>query len=155
MSLLFDISPTDEPQKKRSGKKKQAEEAAAAPEPAVVVPKRISDEPPKPLGAADGFVCINEACGGTCHDIWKKSRGLWLIECFECGTGQWVEAQEEAQETEEDSFRFPEGVRDTFVGLTIDEVDALGRRDYIVWAAENCRIGDVRDAAKNWLAARG
>ena len=157
MSLLFDISPTEEPQKKKAkGRRKEA--PAVAEETAFTHrPKASNAAIPKALGTIDHtYRCGDETCQAECHDIWEKARGRWYIECCFCGTGQWVDAIEQEEEpeiVEDDVFRLPEGVRDTFVGMTLDEVAAAGRVDYIKWAAEKCGIDAVREASKTWLAS--
>jgi hypothetical protein len=158
MSLLFDISPTDDPRRAK-GKSRRFVTKAVVDEPVFTHrPRASSTQVPKALGTIDHtYKCLDERCQAECHDIWSEDRGRWYIECCFCGTGQWVDAVKQEDEpvvVEEDVFRLPQGVRDTFVGMTLDEVAEAGRIDYIRWAADKCGLEAVREAAKSWLASK-
>lgn len=90
--------------------------------------------------------CIDATCASTCHDIVDVRRGKAKIECFVCGTGQWVDAPSSAA-SDKGEFRLPPGGR--FAGLTISEAAAEpAGLEYIRWRADkkNCT------ACKTWLA---
>ena len=39
------------------------------------------------IAKADGiFACENGDCGCTVHDVIDEYKGIWLVECFVCGT---------------------------------------------------------------------
>lgn len=143
MNLLFDISPEDVPdsKKKRSGRKAAAEDKPA--EKTFVID--VSNRSSAIHGKCDGeYVCPDERCGSTTHDITHIDRGAWRIECVFCGTGQWVEAQETAGE-----FRFPDG---RFEGLTVAEAAAQKNGlQYVRFVAEKDPSQGVRDACQTWL----
>lgn len=158
MSLLFDISPSEEsprkPSRRRAEPEKPEEKPAFAPTRAprfVVVPKA--------LGRIDHtYQCIDASCQAACSDILIEEGGYWFIECCFCGTKQWVpmvveDAEEETPLGQEESvFRLPMGIRDEFVGMTMEEVSAAGGDWYIKWAAEKCRNSAVRAACQTYLA---
>jgi hypothetical protein len=154
MSLLFDISPTDEPQPRKSKKpapKRQADAEAAK---ASFVPafRRLADF----LGKIDGEVeCLDQSCQGKCHDVTDKSRDQWRIECCCCGTGQWVDAREEPESEDEvgttqGCFTFPTG---RFIGLRLEEAATHPRwAEYCKYAAKNHADQAVRETCQKWLA---
>jgi hypothetical protein len=86
----------------------------------------------------DKHPCLDRTCTSTCHDIVDTRRGKAKIECFVCGTGQWVALPESAAPGDS-AFRMPPGAR--FSGLTLDDVAAEPTGlDYIRWRAKakNC-----------------
>lgn len=86
----------------------------------------------------DKHPCLDRTCTSTCHDIVDTRRGKAKIECFVCGTGQWVDAPAPVASGAGD-FRMPVGGR--FAGLTLPDVAAEPTGlDYIRWRAKtkNC-----------------
>lgn len=155
MSMLFDISPTEESPRRPSRKKAEPEKPEKIASFAPARDHRFVPAP-KPLGRIDHtYRCIDASCQAECSDILVEDRGQWFIECCFCGTKQWVPviaaAAEEEREPEGSVFRLPHGVRDAFVGMTLDEVSSAGGDWYIKWAAEKCRNAEVRDACKTYL----
>jgi hypothetical protein len=154
MSLLFDISPTDEPQKKKSKKATAKNVVATEEDKATFVPavrRSVSF-----LGRLDGdVVCLDQNCQGACHDVTDKCRDQWRIECCYCGTGQWIDAREEPepeQETtgEHKAFAFSSG---RFQGMGIAEAAGQPRwREYCEYAAKNHKDSAAREACQTWLA---
>lgn len=143
MNYLFDTSPTEIEEgrrQKRSGAKGEKPPIEER-RPAIDLSSRGSAIYGR---ADDGFVCPDERCLGTAHDITHIQGGQWRIECAFCGTGQWVKAQKLAE-----VFRFPGGL---FEGLTIDET-ALQKNglEYIRFVAARDPSEDVRKACAAWL----
>jgi len=142
---LFDVSPTqDEPATKRGRRREAATAIEQGPE------KRVDLSPlvAAVYGRADEFVCLDQRCQGTAHDITHISGGRWRIECAFCGMGQWVKAGKT-----EGAFRFPEGL---FEGLTIDEASQQKNGlDYIKFVSKKDPSEAVRAACQSWLDSFG
>lgn len=153
MSLLFDISPQSDPQKKkakRAAETTQQEEAYVAPARPAITPKIIGR-------VDDGVACLDQNCQAECHDITDEDRGWWRLECCFCGTGQWIPAQRMTEEPKEPAsdgvFRFPEDTR--YPGLTPAEAAAKcpRHREWFAYAAKGHPDEAVRNACETWLAA--
>lgn len=148
MSLLFDISPTDEPQPRKARKTARGERAVAA----VLVPVSPAlQRPDQFLGRLDDDVaCLDQNCQGQCHDVTHKFADSWRIECCYCGTGQWIDAREEPEEGATECFTFPDG---RFLGLRIEEAAVHPRwPEYCKYAAQNHAELAVRETCQKWLA---
>lgn len=153
MSLLFDISPTDEPQK-RKPKQRRQEVAAGEAAPAPSVPPRFGVVWAGFVGRLDGEVeCVDENCRGTAHDVTYRGRDEWVLACCFCGTGQRVAAPAEEPEPEAtggEGFKFSDG---RFAGLTVLEASSSPRwREYCVFAAAHHKNPDAMKACQTWLA---
>jgi hypothetical protein len=152
MILLFDISPTDDPQPKKAKKAAVAKPVEAAK--AVVVIARPIHRDTGLLGRLDDEVaCLNQECQGYCHDVTHKHPDQWRIECCYCGTGQWVEPLDEPDvDTPEatECFTFPDG---RFGGMSLDEATSQQRwPEYCKYAAKNHSDPAVRETCRKWLA---
>jgi hypothetical protein len=143
MSLLFDISPEDVPNKRKQ-KKRRTEEAPQ--------PQKPEFSPPKPaaivtLGKLDGIhACENPSCRGSAHDILYESDGEWMIQCCFCLWMQWVPVIEGHLKEE---FRLSEGI---FAGMALREIAARDRgMDYIKLQARKHKSQRVREECSSWL----
>jgi hypothetical protein len=151
MSLLFDISPSDDHKKSRKPRPAAAEAAAPEQEPSVQSPPALLSI----IGLVDKDVaCLDESCASECHDIIDSDRGWWRLECRLCGTGQWIPAidgrlEERKSAPRTGAFTFPDG---RHAGKTVEEV-AARRMDYVVWAAKHDRDEETRKACEFWLAS--
>ncbi len=163
MSLLFDISPTDEPQKKTSRKPRKTRVSQESVDNSAVDLRLGSAVF---LGRLDGDVeCVSKSCRGTAHDVTNNGKNGWRVECCFCGTGQWIEAPAcDADESATESlcagdgdgdgvFRFPDG---RFAGMTIEDASKHPRwREYCAFAAAHHENRSVSDTCKTWLAESG
>lgn len=149
MSLLFAILPGEDGKRRRQ--KRRIEATPACAEPAMQIPavhRAI-------IGRVDGDVsCADSMCGGGgVHDIIDSDRGMWLLECWSCGTGQWIEAIDgrlDRRQTAKasDPFEWPQdGSR--FSGKPFSSLP----RQFIAWAAENDGNEDTRKACQTWIAS--
>jgi hypothetical protein len=133
--MLFDVSP-EEPQKKRQSKRRPSQPETPS-EPVFSVP-RNSDQFVGYMGSVDGIQCADSSCGCEAHDITEvgmavvsgdRKEPAWMVECFCCGTKQWISRQDSRfDEPEEDvvsaggnDFVFDDG---PFSGKTPAEVFA-------------------------------
>lgn len=97
----------------------------------------------------DAFVCLDDSCGSGIHDIVEESRSQWLIQCWVCGTGQWVRAIKGHLKPRKAEFTFPSG---DYAGLTIQQASQDDRgRAYVEWAAGEHSNPEVRTACQNHL----
>jgi len=145
MSLLFDISPDEVPDKKKR--------AAAVEEPAATPPSPVQYREQVVLGQSDGhYVCYKPSCQATYFDIIDDYRGQWVIECAFCGWQQRVLAIDGVLEPSTD-FVFFDG---RFNGMTLaqaaDEKNGLA---FIQWCAKNHKSETVKDSCLSWLSAIG
>jgi len=148
MSLLFEISPDDDDGKRKSRRRATAVVVVAEAEPAMQAPV----EPRSIIGRVDGGVeCADEACCSTIYDIIDNDRGWWLLECWFCGTGQWIEAIDgrlDAPVRAASQFEWPQdGSR--FAGKPFAELPAR----VIEWAAKNDENENTRKACETWIAS--
>lgn len=150
MTLLFDVSPTDDPERKKSKSRRRADGASEK----VESPKKRLFTRESPSSAIlgrinDTFDCGDGACNSQCHDILVEDRGEWRIACAFCGTAQWVDAIPGHLKPREQEFVLHEG---RFAGMTFAEIERHPRgSDYITWAAASHPKQIVRDAAKKHL----
>lgn len=157
MSMLFDVSPTEDQVRKKGARPRKAaeatpageEQAAAPPLPPVLSQAR----PLLPLGTIDHtYACPDTRCRAEFHDIVAEDDGDWLIQCGFCGTGQWVRAIPGHLKPREEQFTFRDG---RCQGLTLDEAAAMSRGlDYIEWAAAEHPRDAVKNACQTWLDTR-
>lgn len=152
MSLLFPTLPEDDGKKIRKSRNAAAPEARVVEEPAMQIPA----SPRTIIGRVEGDIqCADSACCSTHHDIIDSERGQWLLECWFCGTGQWIEAidgrlEERQQESPANPFEWPQdGSR--FAGKPFSGLPP----QVIAWAAENDSSEDTRKACQTWIASRG
>lgn len=106
------------------------------------------------LATVDGIVeCGDTGCDCTAHDVIDEYRGIWLLECFLCGTKQRLPAIKGVSITksQDKEFVFRDG---RFSGMTISQVAAedVGR-EYIEWAAKEHPRQFVKSACQKWLDA--
>jgi len=106
------------------------------------------------IGRVEGEVpCADSACGGEVHDIIDSDRGMWLLECWFCGTGQWIAAIDDRLSHRKpakasDPFEWPQdGSR--FASKPFSSLP----RQVIAWAAENDGNEDTRKACQTWIAS--
>lgn len=163
--MLFDVAPEEEPAKRKKRKhapaKKPEEPSFAAPAPPAY-PTEVGY-----LGKVDGIPCLDASCGCSCHDITDvgmarlagdRREPAWLVECFDCGTGQWIapvdgrfDGPAPAEETPAaaiDEFRFDEG---PFSGMTPEEVFAQYGRETLVMLANDRRHPAWREPCESHL----
>ena len=153
MSLLFNVSPEDAPDKKRSRGRRQIE--PEIPVPALTIRAiSVQAEAGVILGPCDGhYPCIDQACQAEAHDIVHEDRNSWYIQCCFCGTAQWVKAIAGHLKPKEQEFVFRDG---RCSGLTLAEAWRQPRgRDYIEWAAAEHGRPAVKQACREWLASVG
>ena len=148
--MLFDISP-DEPEQKNRGRKSRAR-ALEAPPPAQtatlqIAPNYIGQRPIPTLGVIDGtFLCADESCCASAHDIITEDDGDWLIECAICGTRQRVAAIRDYLQPKEAEFVVSDG---RFAGLTLDEIAKQPRGpEWLAWAVSDHPRQFVREAVR-------
>lgn len=90
--MLFDVSPEDVPDRKKAKKpKNRLEEGPSSEIPAFSVPRQSARSAPPSGAVVNGVPCIYEPCRGRLHDLTHEKASAWRIECWECGTGQWIE----------------------------------------------------------------
>lgn len=149
-SLLFDTSPEEPERKKTTRRKTEAPVVERASEP--YSPRLVSI---KALATVDeGYPCLDETCRAECHDVIDECDGQWYLECFVCGTRQWIPqlrnlAAEESPE--EERFVFSGG---PFDGMEVDEVATMPRGiEYIEKCAETHKKAATKKACKSWLDA--
>jgi hypothetical protein len=147
MSLLFDISPEEVPDKKakkKSPQKKAAEPASAPAQPALEIPACGI------LGRSDGeYTCD---CGSTYFDIIDDYRGEWLAECAFCGIKIRVPAIRQIVE-DKPGFVFLNG---RYSGMALAQVSETEQGvAYIRWCAEKHKSSAVKEACKSWVASVG
>lgn len=153
MSLLFDTSPLEDTGKRR--KKKAAPGVAAPPVMASLPPIASPAAHRSILGRLDeDIACMDESCGGGCHDITASERGQWLLECLFCGTGQWIPAFDNRLDAQDAAgpveFVWPEdGSR--FAGKPLAEID----QRVLAWAAKHEANEGIRAACETWIASHG
>lgn len=154
MTMLFDTSPEEVPDRK----KKARARALAAPHQQPVsepekTPSFIGQTPRRailPIGKIDDtFECVDPRCGTACHDILHEDGGEWLLGCCFCNCTQWVRAIPGYLQPKEAEFVFRDG---RFAGLTLDEASREPRGpDYIAWAAKEHKRPAVKAACQSWL----
>lgn len=160
MSMLFDVSPSENQARKKGGRLRKAAEATPAGKepgqspPLPPMPPMLSQAgPPLPLGTIDHtYSCPDTRCRAEFHDIVSEDGGDWLIQCGFCGTGQWVRAIKWHLKPRAEQFTFRDG---RCQGLTLDGAAAMPRGlEYIAWAANEHPREAVRTACKSWLDSR-
>lgn len=104
------------------------------------------------IGKADGiFACENGDCGCTAHDVIDEYKGIWLVECFVCGTKVRMPAVKGVSVSKKagSDFVFRDG---RFAGIEISEVASLEvGMEYLKWAAEEHPRNFVKEACRSWL----
>jgi hypothetical protein len=148
MSLLFDISPDELPDKKTPRKK-----SAKIEEPAAEPPRGVRFAEQVILGQSDGhYVCYKPSCQATYFDIIDDYKGQWVIECAFCGWQQKVQAIEGVLAPSTD-FIFYDG---RFNGMTLAQTSKQENGlAYIQWCAKNHKSEPVKDSCLSWLSAVG
>lgn len=97
----------------------------------------------------DHATCLDKTCQSRCHDVTDERKGKLHLQCFVCGTGQWVQAPV-GYTPPAGPFEMPDG---RFEGKSLDEIAADPRGlDYIQAMAKEHRLTAVRQACTNWLA---
>lgn len=149
--MLFDTTPTDDPDsapKKKPGRRRRKEEAPQPPAEASDALASILARPAIVLGRLDDVVQCHR-CEAACMDIVEEDGREWQIECCFCGLKQWHPAIAGHLKPKSESFVFRDG---RFAGKAIEDADALPRgRDYIEWAAKEHKRPTVREACAKYL----
>jgi hypothetical protein len=151
MSLLFDISPQEQPNKR--GARKPDRRAFETPAENQTEKNVFFYREMPPLGRIDHtYECADGQCGAQCHDILHEDSGEWRVECAFCGTGQWVKVIAGHLKPKEREFLLRDG---RFAGLSLDEVEQQPRGlDYLAWALTGHPRQIVRDAVKKHMEGK-
>lgn len=154
--MLFDTSPTDDPDSspKKKGRKKPPR-AAAAPDAVSKVDGGLAAIIARPaiiIDRLDGVVECHR-CEAACMDIVEEEGREWQIECCFCGLKQWHPAIAGHLKPKDQGFVFNDG---RFAGKTVEEAFRLPRgRDYVEWAAKEHKRPSVRVACEKFLLTAG
>lgn len=167
--MLFDVSPEDIPDRKKTKKPKKPSAAEAKSEATEFSIPRRSKPIAHPRGAVvNGVPCIYEPCRGHLHDLTHERATAWRLECWECGTGQWIEpapdmlevpdadgCEEAAHEDTKEStgeFVFDDGWA---AGKTVAEVYAECGLETVKMLGSDVRHSAWAAPVEKWLAENG
>jgi hypothetical protein len=151
MSLLFDISPEEVPEKKRKTPRKKAAAAEPAPATEPDAPMYLGLGPQEIIGRSGGdYTCC---CGSTYFDILDDFRGEWWLECCFCGLKIREPAVVGAAQPQNSDFVFFDG---RYSGMTLALVSETDQGlAYIRWCAGKHRSAAVKEACTLWLSSVG
>lgn len=158
MNFLFDASPEELPDTKKSKPRRRAakpdesQKIAAEDTGGVAIFAHQRRRNDTIIGRSDGhYECADIKCGSSHFDILDEWRGEWFVECMICGTGQSVPAISGVISTPDAAgeFVFADG---RYEGLSVSQVvlDENGPT-YLSWAAANHKREAVRIACKKWI----
>lgn len=159
MSLLFEISPTEDEDGKK--KKKASRKKQEPPQSAAAVGEQNQRESPVGYMLSISGHCQCETCGLTVVDLVEitKRNGepKWLVKCGWWCMSTWLidpipGLLDEADQKQKRSFVLREG---RFAGKTFDEIWDSGNEWYVRDLVESARRGVVASAAAEWIAKKG